>query len=71
LYEALSSSCHCGRDLFPGYGRRPRIEVRRNDARVVGSYNNGMAVFSIVKGGLMYDASLEGERFSFTPQRRG
>ena len=26
-----------------------------------------MAVFTIVKGGLMFDASLEGEKFSFTP----
>lgn len=37
------------------------------NAIIKGSYNNGMAVFTIVKGGLMYDASVEGEKFSFTP----
>jgi len=40
------------------------------NAKVVGAYNKGMAVFTIVKGGLMYDASLEGEKFSFTPHHR-
>jgi lipid-binding SYLF domain-containing protein len=40
------------------------------DAKVAGSYNNGMAVFTIVKGGAMFDASLEGEKFSFTPRPR-
>jgi lipid-binding SYLF domain-containing protein len=41
-----------------------------NDAKVVGKYNKGMAVFTIVKAGLMYDASLQGERFSFTANNR-
>jgi lipid-binding SYLF domain-containing protein len=35
------------------------------DAVVAGTYSKGMAVFTIVKGGLMVDASLQGERFSF------
>jgi lipid-binding SYLF domain-containing protein len=37
------------------------------NAVLAGTYMNGMAVFTIVKGGLMFDASLEGERFSFVP----
>jgi lipid-binding SYLF domain-containing protein len=36
-----------------------------HDAAVVGSFNKGMAVFTIAKGGLMVDASLEGEKFSY------
>jgi lipid-binding SYLF domain-containing protein len=36
------------------------------NAVLSGSYTDGRAVFTIVKGGLMYDASLEGEKFSFT-----
>jgi lipid-binding SYLF domain-containing protein len=29
-------------------------------------YNKGMATFTITKGGLMYEASLKGQKFSFT-----
>jgi lipid-binding SYLF domain-containing protein len=35
-----------------------------------GAYLNGMAVFTLVKGGLMANASLEGEKFSYTPRDR-
>jgi lipid-binding SYLF domain-containing protein len=35
-----------------------------NTAR--GGYNNGMATFTITKGGLMYEASLGGQKFSFS-----
>lgn len=33
-----------------------------------GSYVNGMAVFTAAKGGLMYEASLAGQSFSFEPK---
>ena len=40
----------------------------RNDARVAhGGYRKGMAVFTIARGGLMYEASLGGQKFSYTP----
>jgi len=39
-----------------------------NNARVAGGYTNGMAVFTIVKGGLQGGASVEGEKFSFHPK---
>jgi lipid-binding SYLF domain-containing protein len=42
----------------------------RKDAVTAGAYDRGMAVFTIVKGGLMVDASLQGEKFSFTPRGR-
>jgi len=32
-----------------------------------GSYRNGVAIFTIAKGGLMYDAVVAGQKFSFTP----
>jgi lipid-binding SYLF domain-containing protein len=35
------------------------------NAVLVGKYEKGMAVFTIVKGGLMFDASVEGEKFSY------
>lgn len=31
------------------------------------SYQNGMAVFTYAKGGLMYEASIGGQKFSFKP----
>jgi lipid-binding SYLF domain-containing protein len=35
--------------------------------RQVATYQNGMAVFTYAKGGLMYEASLGGQKFSFKP----
>jgi lipid-binding SYLF domain-containing protein len=43
----------------------------QNDAATVGSYSGGMAIFTVAKGGLMYEASLGGARFSFTPVEGG
>lgn len=31
-------------------------------------YSNGVAIFTIAKGGLMYEASVGGQKFSFTPK---
>ena len=36
-------------------------------ARTTGKYYMGMAVFTIEKGGLMYEASVGGEKFSYSP----
>jgi len=37
----------------------------KKDASTVGGYNKGVAPFSIVKGGLMYEAVLAGAKFSY------
>ncbi len=34
-------------------------------------YSNGVAIFTIVKGGLMYEASVGGQKFSFKPVSNG
>lgn len=40
----------------------------RKDATTVGAgYHKGMAVFTIAKGGLMYEASVSGQKFSYKP----
>lgn len=39
----------------------------KKDARETGVYEKGMAVFTIAKGGLMYAATIAGQKFSFTP----
>ncbi len=40
----------------------------RNDATTVhGGYRKGMAIFTIARGGLMYEAALGGQKFNYTP----
>ena len=38
------------------------------DAKTAGSYYKGMAVFTIVKGGAMYQAAVAGQKFSYKPK---
>jgi lipid-binding SYLF domain-containing protein len=38
------------------------------DAKTAGEYYKGVAVFTIVKGGAMYQATVAGQKFSFTPK---
>ena len=39
-----------------------------NNAITAGNYYKGMATFVITKGGLMYEASIGGQKFSYTPR---
>ncbi|MCP4410112.1 MAG: hypothetical protein GY807_20675 [Gammaproteobacteria bacterium] len=41
----------------------------KKDAKTVGKYNKGMAIFTVAKGGLMYEASVGGQKFSYTPKK--
>ena len=38
------------------------------DARTAGRYYKGMAVFTIVKGGTMFQAAIAGQKFSYSPK---
>jgi lipid-binding SYLF domain-containing protein len=38
----------------------------KHDATTVGEFYKGMAVFTVAKGGLMYEASIGGQKFSYT-----
>jgi lipid-binding SYLF domain-containing protein len=40
----------------------------KNDAVTAGDFNNGVAIFTIVKGGAMYEAAVSGMKFSFKPK---
>jgi len=40
----------------------------KKDATTVGNYHKGMATFTIAKGGLMYQATVGGQKFSYTPR---
>ena len=39
----------------------------KNDASTVGKYYKGMAVFTVAKGGLMYEATVGGQKFKYKP----
>jgi lipid-binding SYLF domain-containing protein len=42
----------------------------KKDATNVGRYNKGLATFTIAKGGLMYQATVSGQKFSYTPRKK-
>ena len=43
----------------------------QHDASTVSTnFYKGMAIFTVAKGGLMYEASIGGQKFTFTPARR-
>ncbi|MCP4472741.1 MAG: hypothetical protein GY815_19040 [Gammaproteobacteria bacterium] len=37
----------------------------QSNTRTVGKYNKGLAVFTVAKGGLMYEASIGGQKYSY------
>ena len=40
----------------------------KKDASTSGSYYKGMAVFTVVKGGAMFQATVAGQKFKYTPK---
>lgn len=40
----------------------------KNDANTVGRYHKGMAVFTVAKGGLMYEATIGGQEYKYKPK---
>jgi len=47
-------------------GSSAGVSGTKNSAATVGAYHNGMATFTVAKGGLMYEASIGGQKFSYT-----
>jgi len=39
----------------------------KNNAKTKGEYVKGMAIFTVIKGGLMYETVLAGQTFTYTP----
>ena len=48
-------------------GASAGVSGGKNDAKTVGQYNKGMATFTVAKGGLMYQATIGGQKFGYTP----
>ncbi len=46
-------------------GADASASTEKQDAATAGSYNKGMVVFTVAKGGLMYNAALAGQKFSY------
>jgi lipid-binding SYLF domain-containing protein len=41
---------------------------KNNASTTSGGYRKGMAIFTVAKGGLMYEATLGGQKFKYTPR---
>lgn len=48
-------------------GASASASAGKKDAETAGEFHKGMAVFVITKGGLMYEASVSGQKFSYKP----
>jgi lipid-binding SYLF domain-containing protein len=48
-------------------GASAGVSVGQTDATTLGVFQKGVAVFTIAKGGLMFSASIAGQKFSFSP----
>jgi lipid-binding SYLF domain-containing protein len=52
-----------------GGGASAGVSGGKNDASTASlGYRKGMAIFTVAKGGLMYQATLGGQKYSFTPK---
>ncbi len=49
-------------------GASSEASLDSSNAGTGGEYYNGMAVFTIAKGGLMYAATISGQQFTYTPR---
>ncbi len=52
-------------------GATSGVSTGKKDANTDGIYNDGMAVFTIAKGGLMYAATLAGQKFTYKARGTG
>ena len=65
---AVALTAGASADASTTGGLSAGVSGGRNDARTVhGGYRKGMAVFTIAKGGLMFEAALGGQKFNYTP----
>lgn len=66
--SAVAITAGASAEANTGGGTAAGISGGRNDARTVsGGYRKGMAIFTVATGGLMFEASVAGQKFTFTP----
>ena len=49
-------------------GASASASASKHEAAATGGYHHGIAVFTIAKGGLMYQAAVAGQKFSYKPR---
>ena len=52
-------------------GTSHEASLTEHDAHIEGHYNDGMAVFTVAKGGLMYAATIAGQHFTYKERGTG
>ena len=66
--SAVAITAGASAEANTGGGAGSGISGGRNDATTShGGYRKGMAIFTIAKGGLMYEAALGGQKYSYAP----
>ncbi len=66
--SAVAITAGASAEANTGGGASSGISGGRNDAYTShGGYRKGMAIFTIAKGGLMYEAALGGQKYSYKP----
>ena len=67
--SAVAITAGVSAEANTGGGAASGISGGRNDASTQnhGGYRKGMAIFTIARGGLMWEAALGGQKYSYTP----
>jgi lipid-binding SYLF domain-containing protein len=67
--NAVAITASAGATANTSSGASASASGTQNAAANAGAWHNGMAVFSLAKGGLMYQAVVNGQKFSFKPNK--
>lgn len=68
--SAVAITAGASASTSSGAGATAGASGGKNDASTAGRYDKGMAVFTVAKGGLMYEASIGGQKFKYTPKKK-
>jgi len=65
--QAVAITAGASAGASTGGGASASASATQHDAAAAGAYYKGMAVFTVAKGGLMYEASIGGQKFNYKP----
>jgi len=66
---AVAITASASAQASTGGGAGASAGTSASDAKTAGEYQDGMAVFTVAKGGLMYEATIGGQKFSYKPKK--
>jgi lipid-binding SYLF domain-containing protein len=64
---AVAITASAGASANTSSGGTASASGDRNDAAEAGAWHHGVAVFTLAKGGAMYEAAVTGQKFSYKP----